>query len=93
MIKLKDNYERFFGNLTEDTDKDIKKAEKIKKDLLKVGKFIETGFAMINHELSSFMAPGLRTWFTNAILKNMKQGKGFDRRGFEKDLLDWYEDR
>jgi len=70
-------------------DEDAKAALKIKKDLMKIGKFIETGFAMIDKSLSSFNAPGLKTWFYQAIVKGVSRNK-FDRRAFEKELEDWY---
>jgi len=76
-------------------DKDAKAALKIKNDLMKVGKFIETGFAMIDAKLSSFNSPGLKQWLAYAIKKNLgTTGKpGFDRRAFEKHLSDWYKGR
>ena len=70
-------------------DEDVKAALKIKKDLMKVGKFIETGFAMIDNSLSSFNSPGLKTWLYQAIIKGISRNK-FDRRAFEKELEDWY---
>ena len=70
-------------------DEDVKAALKIKKDLMKIGKFIETGFAMIDKSLSSFNSPGLKTWFYQAITKGVSRNK-FDRRTFEKELEDWY---
>ena len=70
-------------------DKDMKAALKIKNDLMKVGKFIETGYAMIDKSLSSFNSPGLKTWLYQAINKGISRNK-FDRRVFEKELEDWY---
>lgn len=84
MIKLKDIIKE---------DADIANAKKIKKDLMEVGKFIETGFSKIN-KIGKFTAPGLRLWFYNAIKKNLVTGtRGFNRKGFEKVLNDWYADR
>ena len=71
------------------SDKDAAAALKIKKDLMKIGKFIETGFAMIDKSLSSFNSPGLKTWLYQAIIKGVSRNK-FDRRAFEKELEDWY---
>tara|TARA_Y100000310_G_scaffold180070_1_gene179981 strand:- start:934 stop:1224 length:291 start_codon:yes stop_codon:yes gene_type:complete len=68
---------------------DLAAAKKIKNDLMKVGKFIETGYAMIDKSLSSFNSPGLKTWFYQAINKGISRNK-FDRRVFEKELEDWY---
>ena len=75
-------------------DDDAMAAKKIKNDLIKVGKSIETGFAMINKEVSQWNAPGLRTWVRDAISKGIVSGtKGFDRRTFEKHVEDWYKGR
>ena len=70
-------------------DEDAKAALKIKKDLMKIGKFIETGFAMIDKSLSSFNSPGLKEWLYRAINKGASRNK-FDRRAFEAQLEDWY---
>jgi len=59
---------------------------------MKIGKFIETGFAMIDNSLSSANSPGLKTWFYQAITKGVSRNK-FDRRAFEKELSDWYKGR
>ena len=70
-------------------DKDLAAAKKIKNDLKKIGKFIETGYAMIDNSLSSFNSPGLKTWLYQAINKGISRNK-FDRRAFEKELEDWF---
>ena len=75
-------------------DKDAKAALKIKKDLMKIGKSIETGFAMIDKGLSSWNAPGLRSAFAHALKKSLGTAPpSFDLRGFQNILNNYYKDR
>ena len=74
-------------------DKDMKAAKKLELKLAKIYSMVNDNVKLIDRNISSFNAPGLRAAFLDGLragLKPVSAGGGFDARAAQKRFGDYF---